>query len=107
MIDLVLEIRRRADSELKPSIKLANTSLLEDLANYFPKTKDNVCKTLIKEVLFLAGEPWSLLLNSPPETIPRQVTKIYRGQTQLVDAFMAEKSVPPKTQLMYRGHPVV
>jgi uncharacterized protein YicC (UPF0701 family) len=118
MIDLVYEIRRRVDADMKPSVKMANPEMLKELADYHQQTKDTITKTLIKELLFMAGEQWRQLLEpvSPeaaqvpditkqkvPE-IPRQVVKVYRGQTILVDAPRATHANPVR---MYRGHPVV
>lgn len=126
MVDLVYEIRRRVDSNLKPSIKMANPEVLKELADYH-HSADNICKALIKELLFLAGEPWSLLLqtpsadvsaeSSPAQDIKKQLVKMYRGQTLLEDAPAAPSlrseplitgtpSTPPKSQRMYRGQPV-
>lgn len=133
MIDLVYEIRRRVDSNMKPSVKMANPEMLQELADYYQRTKDTITKTLIKELLFMAGDQWQQLLE-PAKTdvdktpdIPKQVVKVYRGQTTLVDApHTAEAStaaeasavrsdmfineVPPavnKPVRMYRGHPVL
>ena len=58
MIDLVKEIRRRASSEAKPGIKLANPELLEELIPVYQLSTDTVTKALIKELFFVAGEDW-------------------------------------------------
>ena len=108
MVDLVYEIRRRVDSTMKPSVKMANPELLTELGIYHQNTKDTICKTLIKELLFLAGGDWAELLNSPQDetsTLVKQLVKVYRGQTQLIDA-PTITAAPPKPQRMYRGHPV-
>jgi len=127
MIDLVYEIRRRVDADMKPSVKMANPEMLKELADYHHHTKDTITKTLIKELLFLAGDQWQQLLEpvktEAPKTpdIPKQVVKVYRGQTILVDApHAAEEGValraallvsdippPAKPVRMYRGHPVI
>lgn len=130
MIDLVYEIRRRVDADMKPSVKMANPDMLKELADYHHHTKDTITKTLIKELLFLAGDQWQHLLEpdkiETPKTpeIPKQVVKVYRGQTILEDAphkhSAAEGStlhsellindIPPaatKPVRMYRGHPVL
>src|SRR5688572_23555287 len=89
MIDLVYEIRRRVDAELKPSVKMANPEMLKELADYYLRTKDTISKALIKELLSQAGEEWLALLDPirPVEihTFSKQVVKVYRGQTILVD----------------------
>lgn len=134
MIDLVYEIRRRVDADMKPSVKMANPELLKELADYHHHTKDTITKTLIKELLFMAGDQWPQLLEPNAEKvpkapeIPKQVVKVYRGQTILVDApqqteashpaeegialrnEMLIKTIPPaidKPVRMYRGHPIV
>lgn len=130
MIDLVYEIRRRVDANMKPSVKMANPELLKELADYHHHTKDTITKTLIKELLFLAGDPWPHLLDPViPEPvkateIPKQVVKVYRGQTILVDAprtaehpnadhpnlhseLLIKDMAPAKPVRMYRGQPVL
>ncbi|WP_331352951.1 hypothetical protein [Cellvibrio sp. UBA7671] len=127
MIDLVYEIRRRVDADMKPSVKMANPEMLKELADYYHHTKDTITRTLIKELLHLAGDEWHQLVE-PAKTemtktteIPKQVVKVYRGQTILVDApHAAEEGValraallvsdippPAKPVRMYRGHPVL
>ena len=131
MIDLVYEIRRRVDSEMKPSVKMANPDMLKELAEYHHRTKETITKTLIKELLFLAGTEWADLLEPSKSDSnkfaehPKQVVKVYRGQTILVDAHQAtvskhstEESLALRSVLindipaakpirMYRGHPIV
>lgn len=123
MIDLVYEIRRRVDSEMKPGIKLANPEMLQDLANFHHHCKDTVTKTLIKELLLLAGAPWNLQLQAPqPHTqpsqsqskTPKQLAHIYRGQVSLVDAPIQDslaqdipkEPLPRKPVRIYRGQVV-
>jgi hypothetical protein len=118
MIDLVYEIRRRVDAELKPSVKMANPEMLKELADYYLRAKDTISKALIKELLSQAGEEWLALLNTvkPVEIhgLNKQVVKVYRGQTILVEApihntetMSASAAVPQKAMRMYRGHPVL
>ncbi len=127
MIDLVYEIRRRVDADMKPSVKMANPEMLKELADYHHHTKDTITKTLIKELLFLAGDQWQQLLEpAQPDAvkvqeIPKQVVKIYRGQTTLVEArhpdeegvalrselLIKDIPSPSKPVRMYRGHPVL
>lgn len=123
MIELVYEIRRRVDADTKPSVKMANPDMLKELAEFHHRTKDTITKTLIKELLFLAGEEWLALLNPPlltePVSLRKQVVKVYRGQTILVDAhetISASEVIDPelltttqpvtKSVRMYRGYPV-
>ena len=115
MIDLVYEIRRRVEPDMKPGVKMANPELLKELADYYQSTKDTIIKTLIKELLSLAGNEWLALVQpAPVATVktelppPKQVVKVYRGQTILVDAPRPEllAEAPAKPVRMYRGHPV-
>ena len=109
MVDLVYEIRRRVDLDMKPGVKMANPELLQELAEYHHHTKDTITKTLIKELLFLAGDQWLLLLEPTHTTvetmteIPRQIVKVYRGQTTLEEA---RPATPSKSVRMYRGQPI-
>jgi hypothetical protein len=107
MIELVYEIRRRVPADLKPGIKLANPDMLEELADFYHTSKDVITKTLVKELFNLAGEPWINLTAERKLDVPKQVAKVYRGQTTLVDA-PAEKAEaePAKPVRMYRGQPV-
>ena len=131
MIDLVYEIRRRVDADMKPSVKMANPEMLRELADYHHHTRDTVTKTLIKELLFLAGTEWAALLepggNHATADHPKQLVKVYRGQTILVDAHQANANsnnatantaqrseiltnkIPAtaKPVRMYRGHPII
>lgn len=133
MIDLVYEIRRRVDSELKPSVKLANPEMFQELADYYQRSRDTITKTLIKELLSQAGDDWLALLDPPKAAtpqLPKQLVKVYRGQTLLEDAPQPPTGQPAfapspspaaelrselitpapaplhKSQRMYRGHPV-
>ncbi len=115
MIDLVYEIRRRVEPDMKPGVKMANPELLKELADYYQSAKDTIIKTLIKELLSLAGTDWLALIQPAPMAeakaehgLPKQVVKVYRGQTILVDAPRPEllAAAPAKPVRMYRGHPV-
>lgn len=107
MIDLAKEIRRRAPSEVKPSIKMANPELFDELVKIFHVSTDAVLRALIKEICELAGENWSeaLKTNSPKET---QSVRAYRGQVTMVKkAKPAEdKSAAPVSKRIYRGQVV-
>lgn len=108
MIDLISEARRRASSEDKPSIKLANPDVLSELNLIFHKSSDSVLKAVIKETFHLAGEGWpeKLIVKAAAEQInqgPRYVTKVYRGQTQLVEVAKKDNSIQKKSQRIYRG----
>lgn len=59
MIDLAKEIRRRAPTEVKASIKMANPELFDELARIYDRSKDTVMKALIKEICSMAEQPWS------------------------------------------------
>lgn len=90
MIDLISKARRRAPSDDKPSIKLANPEVLYELNKIYHKSNDTVLKVIIKETFQLAGGSWPDKLAEPLEDNastpqPRTTTKIYRGQTQLIE----------------------
>lgn len=111
MIDLVYEIRRRIGPDMKPGIKLANPELLKELADYYQNAKDTILKTLIKELLSMAGNEWQSLLMphteaTPKVEPPKQIVKVYRGQTILVDAPRPEGETPKPVRI-YRGNPVI
>ena len=105
MIELVYEIRRRVNSELKPSIKLSNPELLHELREHYLKTNCTIAKTLIKELFSLAGSPWNTLLENSKKKTNKQVTKVYRGQVSLEDAPSTKQGdAPPKKPVkIYRG----
>lgn len=104
MIDLVYEIRRRVDAKLKPSIKLANPDMLQELADFHHHCKDTITRTLIKELLVLAGDPWTEQLEEPVVKPPQVVTKVYRGQVSLVEPPSAEGPKELKKSVrIYRG----
>lgn len=115
MIKLVIEIRRRIESDLKPGIKLANPYLLVELIEYFPTCKDVVLKALIKELMEIAGEDWQEQLAAP---VPRQIkkpeptiVKAYRGSVSVESAPVSNttqiKKNPAQTsnssKMVYRG----
>ncbi len=109
MIELVYEIRRRVNADLKPSIKLANPDMFKELLDHYQSSKDTISRTLIKELFSMAGEPWNSSLNKPAEAvISRQVTKAYRGQVSLVDAKKppSESNQAAKPVRIYRGQVV-
>lgn len=78
MIELVYEIRRRVDADLKPAIKLANPDMLQELAQCYGTCKDAVTKALIKELFHLAGDAIADLCEMTPGGKP--AVQIYRGQ---------------------------
>jgi hypothetical protein len=112
MIDLISEARRRASSEDKPSIKLANPDVLTELNKIYHGSTDTVLKAIIKETFHLAGEGWPNKLVEEVEEDdsvkgPRFITKVYRGQTQLIEvAPEGSLANKPKTIRMYRGQVV-
>ena len=48
MIDLISEARRRAPSDDKPSIKLANPDVLTELHKIYHHSNDTVLRVIIK-----------------------------------------------------------
>lgn len=80
MIDLAKEIRRRAPSDLKPTLKMANPDLFNELGKLFHKTDDAVMRALIREICDLAGPPWTDALDPEHEDQQTSVRQ-YRGIT--------------------------
>ena len=80
MIDLAKEIRRRAPSELKPTLKMANPDLFDELGKLFHRTDDAVMKALIREICELAGDPWVEVLTTEDSQGQASVRQ-YRGIT--------------------------
>lgn len=114
MIDLVKEIRRHVDADLKPSIKLANPDLLYALRDIYLSGNDIVVNALIKEIYVKAGPDWILEQPKEPEEDKQLTVKVYRGHRQLIESAPQESEMVPKDSSsepkkvrMYRGHPIV
>lgn len=110
MIDLAKEIRRRAPSEIKPSIKMANPDLFDELVKVFHNSNDVVLRALIKEICELAGEQWpaALQTQAPKE---KQSVRAYRGLVSVIDKIDIEAPKKKKpagevSKKMYRGQVV-
>ena len=107
MIDLLLELRRRVPSALKPSVKLANPDVLNELIAHYPNSTDNVARALIKELLMMAGDPWlNRLLKPESSPTNKPQVKVYRGQVSLSE--QAPKPTddtpqPARKTRIYRG----
>ncbi|GAB2189651.1 hypothetical protein [Sessilibacter sp. MAH2] len=110
IVDLIQEARRRAPSEFKPSIKLANPEVLSILLDLYKKSTDSVFKALVKEVFSLAGGVWSTRIGELEQTGKVDVeesysVKVYRGQTRLEPKTASEDIKKPK--MVYRGRVVM
>lgn len=107
MIELVYEIRKRIESDLKPGVKLANPDLLMELAHYFPSCKDAILKALIKELMELAGEEWQKQLVLPSARQEnRHTLKAYRGSMSVETSPSPPIPEAPKksgAKMVYRG----
>ena len=105
MIELVYEIRRRVNADLKPSIKLSNPELLNELTDIYHSIDCAVSKALIKELFALAGDPWVELLENNEKNTTRQAAKVYRGQMSLEESggSTAEDDDKKKPVRIYRG----
>lgn len=111
MIDLIMEVRRRVPAGLKPSIKLANPEVLDELVHYYRTTTDTVSRTLIKELMHMAGPEWSQALQHDSRAREQKSqVKVYRGQTMLTDKpkreAASDESEEEKTVRVYRGQVV-
>lgn len=108
MIELVYEIRRRIESDLKPSIKLANPDLLIELAHYFPDCKDAILRALIKELMEIAGTEWQERLTKPQSFQDEShILKAYRGSVS-VETIQTPKAATAQpaensSKMVYRG----
>jgi len=111
MIDLISESRRRAPSEDKPNIKLANPDVLIELNKIYHGSQDTVLKAIIKETFHLAGEGWPDKLIEDKGEIEdtkgaRYIKKVYRGQTQLIEIAPTPELIVNKSKRIYRGQVV-
>ena len=109
MIDLVKEARRRVPNNDKPAIKLANPDVFHKLNVIREKSNDVILNAVIKELFFLAGEPWSLLVGQKEESTSSSfesnyIVKSYRGVTQLLEKRPTSEADRAKSkQRIYRG----
>lgn len=102
MIEIVYEIRRRIESEHKPSIKFANPELLTELVDYYQTCSDAIMKALIKELMVHAGKEWEArLVNGSTDNIPKHSVRVYRGTVSLEENSTAKE--PEKSGMIYRG----
>lgn len=113
MIELVYEIRRKIESEHKPSIKLANPDLLITLVVYYQECENAILKALIKELMCYAGERWEQQLANVLDTsmIQNHEVNVYRGSTSIKDKPFnhaeTQKNISnTKSGLIYRGQVV-
>tara|TARA_R110002050_G_scaffold57423_5_gene129403 strand:+ start:334647 stop:334991 length:345 start_codon:yes stop_codon:yes gene_type:complete len=107
MIDLLREIRRHVDSELKAELKLASPDLLYKLRDIYRSSDNAVINALIKELYFKAGPQWMVQLEEASVEQQQPSQKIYRGQPQFVEIAPEQGSGHVKKSKMYRGHPVI
>ena len=105
MIELVYEIRRRVNADLKPSIKLSNPELFNELRDNYHQSNCAVTRALTKELFSLAGAPWNALLEDSDKSAAKQVSKVYRGQVGLEDAPQRKPAGAPRPKpvKIYRG----
>ena len=103
MIDLIREIRRRVDSEAKPSIKLANPYIFDELIEIYADNDDAVLKALIKELVLHAGEPWFSRLSAPETPVEAEDSRVYRGQATAEQASPASEKKSGQKTIVYRG----
>ena len=107
MIDLAKEIRRRADSDDKPSIKMANPELFSELAIIYQRTNDAVMKALIKEICQLADSP-VLDEHNESDKYEKHSQLVYRGQVRNIPKPIesTESDSHLKPRKIYRGQVV-
>jgi hypothetical protein len=112
MIDFISESRRRASSADKSSIIVANPYVLIELHKIYHDSNDTVLKAIIKETFQIVGGQWpDTLVEGMAEydvvTAVRVITKVYRGQTQLVEVPPEGSIKKTKTERRYRGQVVI
>ena len=111
MIDLMKEARRRAPTDQKAAIKLANPDVLAVLLDIYQLSRDAVFRAIVKELVELAGEPWYSRLKTPEKKVEGggYIVKSYRGVTQLLDRPEPEVSAAKREhsrKRVYRGQVV-
>jgi hypothetical protein len=84
-------------------IKLANPDLLVELAHVYHNCKDTILRTLIKELLTIAGDQWLSLLQNGGEAPGKMRVKIYRGQVSLEAAPAPSDEAGSSSVRYYRG----
>ncbi|MBU2862719.1 hypothetical protein QWZ13_08540 [Reinekea marina] len=103
IIDLIRETRRRVSSEKKPSIKLANPEVFDELNEIYHHTSDAILKALVKELFHLMGGDWPEKLKPTVQSSGR----FYRG-VEIPVADLKEKVQAPKQlpKRIYRGQAI-
>lgn len=104
MIELVYEIRKTVPAEFKPSVKLANPDLFNQLITHYHHGAKTITKALIKELLSFAGSDWTEALLEQKPIEEKHATKIYRGTISLERQQLAEeKARENRKKRIYRG----
>lgn len=109
MIDLLKEARRRAPSEDKPSIKLANPDVFSELERLYHRSNDTIFRTVVKELFHLVGGSWPDRLIQPEAAPVTYSSRVYRGTTTLTErpapdgGISAQTSEKTKPKRIYRG----
>ncbi|GLS25026.1 hypothetical protein [Marinibactrum halimedae] len=109
MIELIREIRKKVSPEAKPKIKFANPEIFDELKVIYNKESDVILKALIKELFTRAGDKWLEKLEPASSTATEKSdhqTKVYRGQTMLVEKRPKDTSTKKKRTRVYRGQVV-
>lgn len=85
MINLVYKIRRHAPNDLKSQVKLANTSLLDNLIEHAKSSPDTTLTPLIEKLVDQVGEPWvsQFKQQEKPKDIRDIMERINRGTITL------------------------
>lgn len=107
MIELLREIRRHINSDLKAKLKLANPNLLYELRDIYRSGDNVVINALIKELYYKAGPKWMTQLEEVIVEQEDTSVKVYRGQQQFVETAPEQRVSSNKKSKMYRGHPVI
>jgi hypothetical protein len=76
MTDLVFDIRAHLSPADKQTIKKSNPELLEELAEIYSTTDNTLLRSLIEDLMALAGTTWLALLTPP---LPNHYAPLGRG----------------------------
>ena len=93
IVDLIKEIRYRLHADLKPSIKLANPDVLNELINHYQESEDVITKALIKELMLHCGSEWKekFVETTKQHYNQKSNTKVYRGVITVEETKTTEK----------------
>ena len=102
MVELIQEIRRRATTQDKPEIKMANPDIFSKLIPIYKGSDDTILKALTRELFRKAGGEWSVKLEEDEMPIEQSKARDYRDPTQIMSTKNTEVT-QRKPKRIYRG----